>query len=92
MIMATIEAENDSWTWKPWMNMAATFLLVGGIGLGIGYQSHQAQQIRQQEARAAFETTKMALMMVSSRLNKGTEATKISLSMIEETQQKISIN
>lgn len=91
-IMSSIESKNDSWRMTPWMKMAATVLLVGGMALGISYQSYQSKQIRQQEARIAFETTKMALMMVSSRLNKGTEATKLSLAKIEETQQKISIN
>jgi hypothetical protein len=91
MLSKIQDTELTSSFWgKHWFQMAASLLLAGGVVLAIGYNSYENKQIaKQKAAREAFETTKDLLMMVSSRLDKGTSHTINSLGKMEEVRLKV---
>ena len=70
--------------------IAASLLLI--IASMVGFSTWSAhQQAEELAAREAFETAKHSLLLMSSKLNKGTSAT-YKLSKFTSTQQKIKTN
>ena len=67
--------------------IAASLLLSIASMAGFSYWTAQ-QQAKELAAREAFETAKNSLLLISSKLNKGTTAT-YKLSKFTSTQQKI---
>ena len=70
--------------------IAASLLLIMVSMAGFSYWSAQ-EQAKELAAREAFETAKHSLLLISSKLNKGTSAT-YKLSKFTSTQQKIKTN
>ena len=71
--------------------IAASLLLVVASMAGFSYWTAQ-EQAKELAAREAFETAKHSLLLMSSKLNKGTTATTYKLSKFTSTQQKIKVN
>ncbi len=72
------------------VRFAATVLIVLASGMIIYNASIQKQEaIAQQEAREAFEATKQALLLVSSKLNKGASYTTSVMDKFDEAQAKV---
>jgi len=94
VIMGKIKLSGKISKWAIYRNnynlIAASIVIVMvSVLLIFGFQKEKVKPVAMEnDPRKAFEMTKQALMMISSRLNKGTEYTK-EFSLFDQTKTKI---
>lgn len=71
--------------WVKWASVAAVFLIAASVFF---YQEHQTD-LKEQRARAAYEQTQEALLLVSKNLNRGNQVAISGLQEFEKAQNKV---
>ncbi len=71
--------------WLKWASVAAVFLIAASVFF---YQEHQTN-LKEQQARAAYEQTQEALLLVSKNLNRGNQVAISGLQEFEKAQNKL---
>ena len=72
-------------------NIAASVLLVIGAAYSVWFVQEQ-QQREAIASKVAFEEAKASLLLISSKLNKGTSSTTYTIRKFSSTQQKLKNN
>lgn len=71
--------------WLKWASVAAVFLIAASVFF---YQEHQVN-LKEQQARVAYEQTQEALLLVSKNLNRGNQVAISGLQEFEKAQNKV---